>query len=224
MGARKALFFLAVLAFWAVPAAQAQEGSEPGDGGFADRDNLLTMPITPTVVIVCHGFDCLYRDEVALSAHDLGEIARLMRPAKTSAAAERAAIGKVMAWFDRRIGPEVGTAGHAAHAGAEHTGDRRQFDCIDTTHNTTLVLRELQRLKLMTHYHVAEPVSRLGPPLHSTAVIEGSPGDDWAVDGWTRGYGEAPDVMPLERWRESSVPGEPVPPGRISAGVAESGG
>jgi hypothetical protein len=205
MGARKVLFSLAVLALWAVPAAQAQEGGEPGDGGFADRDHLLTMPITPTVVIVCHGYDCLYRNEVALSAHDLGEIARLMRPAKASAAAERAAIGKVMAWFDRRIGPEVGTAGHAAHAGTAYAGDRRQFDCIDTTHNTTLVLRELQRLNLMTHYHVADPASRLGPPLHSTAVIADASGESWAIDGWTRGYGETPDVMRLRDWLAGSV-------------------
>jgi hypothetical protein len=200
MRARKVLFFLGILAFCAISGASAQEGGEPGDGGFADRDNLLTMPITPTVIVVCHGFDCLYRNEVALSAHDLAEIAKLMRPAKASAMAERAAIGKVMAWFDRRIGPEVGTEGHRAHAGAAYSGDRRQFDCIDTTHNTTLVLRELQRLKLLTHYHVADPASRLGPPLHSTAVIADASGESWAIDGWTRGYGETPDVMRLRDW------------------------
>ena len=80
---------------------------------------------------------------MALTQRDLDEITRLMRPGQASAAAERAAIAKVMAWFDRRIGPEIGTAGHIARSGVGHAGDRRQFDCIDSTHNATGILREL---------------------------------------------------------------------------------
>lgn len=202
MRARKAAFFLATFSFLAVSGAQAQEGG--GDTGFADRDNLLTMPITPGVIVVCHGYNCYFRSEVALSQRDLNEIAVLMKPAKASPAAERGAVAKVMAWFDKRIGPEIGTAGHKARAGVGHAGDRRQFDCIDTTHNTTLMLRELQRLNHLTHHRVAEPASRLGPPLHSTGVLaQNAGGQAWAVDGWTRGYGELPDVMPLKDWLEA---------------------
>jgi hypothetical protein len=205
MGARKLLIFLALSAL-AVSGAWAQDGDGTNEGAFADRDSLLTMPITPTVILVCHGFNCRYRNEVALSKRDLSEIVRLMRPAKASPAAERSALAKMMAWFDRRIGPEIGSAGHVAAAGPSHTGQRGQFDCIDTTHNATLLLRELQRLQLLTHHHVVEPASRLGPPLHSTAVIvENRGGASWAVDGWTRGYGEAPDVMPLRQWLVASL-------------------
>jgi hypothetical protein len=194
MHVRKVSFFIAV-SICLAGQAQAQEE------GFADRDNLLTMPITPAVILVCHGYNCYFRDEVALTQRDLDEVARLMRPAKASAAAERASIAKVMAWFDRRIGPEIGTAGHAARSGAGHAGNRRQFDCIDSTHNATMVLRELDRLRLLIHHRVAEPASRLGPPLHSTAVITPKDGgESWVVDGWTRGYGELPDVMPLPQW------------------------
>jgi hypothetical protein len=192
-----ASFLTAISMLLAVSGARAQET----DIGFADRDDLLTMPITPGVVVMCHGYNCRFRDEVTLSQRDFDEIAKLMKPAKASASAERAAVAKVMAWFDRRVGPEIGTAGHLARAGTGYAGDRRQFDCIDTTHNTTLVLRELERLNHLAHHRVAEPASRLGPPLHSTAVLAAnSGGGAWAIDGWTRGYGELPDVMPLREW------------------------
>lgn len=197
MRARNVTFLLAVSMLAAMSGARAEET----EVGFADRDNLLTMPITPGVIVVCHGYNCRFRDEVVLSQRDLDDIAKLMKPGKASPDAERAAVAKVMAWFDRRIGPEIGTAGHKARAGTGYAGDRQQFDCIDTTHNATLVLRELQRLNHFTHHHVAEPESRLGPPLHSTAVLAANSGRGaWAIDGWTRGYGELPDVMPLREW------------------------
>jgi hypothetical protein len=37
---------------------------------------------------------------------------------------------------------------------------------------------------------------------HTTAVLgEVKGGQRWAVDSWTRKYGEMPEVMPLEAWR-----------------------
>jgi hypothetical protein len=49
------------------------------------------------------------------------------------------------------------------------------------------------------------PVSRGlwlgGQSPHTTAVlVETKSGAKWSVDSWTRGYGEAPEVMPLARW------------------------
>lgn len=172
------------------------------------RSDLLNRPLPAGVVVMCHGFNCLFRDEVVFSDKDIAAIRKLMRPAKASAAAERAAVGTVMAWLDRRVGPEIGSVGRLAQAGFRHAGERGQFDCIDVTHNTTLMLRQLQSMGLLNHHRVAAPVSRLKP--HTTAVLrEGQSGVQWAVDGWTRGYGEVPDIMPVSIWMDAEYP--PLP-------------
>jgi hypothetical protein len=129
------------------------------------------------------------------------------------AAAERIAIGRVMAWLDRRAGPQLGTVGHVSQAGFAHSGQRGQFDCIDTTHNTTLMMRQLIAMGLIVHHRVTEPASRADP--HTTAVIyEGATGTHWVVDGWTRGYGELPDIMPLSVWMRASPPALSEPTAR----------
>jgi hypothetical protein len=41
-----------------------------------------------------------------------------------------------------------------------------------------------------------------GRPPHATAVlVEKTSGSKWSIDSWTVGYGEALEVMPLERWK-----------------------
>ncbi len=171
------------------------------------REELLRRPVLPGAVVICHGFNCLYRDEVVFSDEDIAAIKKLMRPVKgkASAEAERVAVGKVIAWFDRRVGPEIGSAGHVAQAGFSHSGERGQFDCIDTTHNITLMLRQLQVMGLLIHHSVTLPVSRIKP--HTTAVLrDKNTGVSWAVDGWTRGYGAVPDIMPVSIWMDAEYP------------------
>lgn len=208
MRARKALICLAALTALTASGAWAQDSEGAGEGAYADRGELLNLPVSVDALVICHGFNCLYRDEVGLSAQEHGEIARLMKQGLATPAAERAAIARVMAWLDKRIGPQIGTAGHVAQAGAGYSGDRGQFDCVDTTHNSTGILRQLYAMKLMTHHHVVEPASR-APPFHNTAVIaENRSGAAWAVDSWTRGYGEAPDVVPLQVWLVGAQPAD----------------
>jgi hypothetical protein len=164
----------------------------------------LSAP-TPEIVFICHGFGCKYRTEVDLTADDHAMLAKLLAPGKASAAAERRAIAAAGAWFDRRIGPAAGTQNHVAAAGTKYMFNRSQFDCIDASRNTTSLLLLLEELKLLRHHQVEVPQSRGlmidGRPFHTTAVlIETGSGVKWAVDSWTRGYGQAPEVMPLERW------------------------
>jgi hypothetical protein len=168
----------------------------------------LSAPTTQSLII-CHGFGCKYRTEIGLSAADHKQLAKLLAAGRASPEAERQAVGKAVAWFQRRVAPEAGTAKAIARAGPSKSGDPSQFDCIDASTNTTDVLLVLEQLQLLRHHDVIGPSSRLSlvghVSFHSTAVLaERRSGRKWAVDSWTRPNGEVPDIMPLETWSASN--------------------
>jgi hypothetical protein len=161
------------------------------------------------VLTVCHGFGCRLRTQVELQPSDRATMANILRAGAGSPASERRSIAAAVAWFDRRVGPIAGTQHHIARAGIDQMYDSdAQFDCIDTSHNTTALLLSLNELHLLRHHHVEQPVSRGllvdGRPPHATAVVtELKSEKKWAIDMWTHAAGERPDVMPLERWLEN---------------------
>jgi len=166
-------------------------------------------PPTPATVFVCHGFGCKYRAEVDLTPGDRAKLAQILAAGRASPAAERKAIAAAGAWFDRRVGPVAGTANHVARAGVSYMYDVHQFDCIDSSRNTTSLLLLLDQLNLLRHHDVDAPEARGflidGRPPHATAVlVEKGTGTKWSVDSWTVGYGQAPDVMPLDQWKTSN--------------------
>jgi hypothetical protein len=174
----------------------------------ATYDGFSVTAPTPGAVFVCHGFGCKYRTEVDLTARDHAKLAQLLAAGRASAAAERRAVAEAGAWFDRRVGPVAGTANHAARASAGHMFDTGQFDCIDSSRNTTSLLLVLDQLKLLRYHDVDVPVARGflidGRYPHATAVLtEKSNGIKWSVDSWTVGYGQDLEIMPLERWKTS---------------------
>jgi hypothetical protein len=161
---------------------------------------------SPSRVVICHGFGCAFRTEIALGGGDRAQMAAIMAWGSASAQAERAAIGRTEAWFERRIAPLTGTATRVARAGPLIGGalNRGQFDCIDTTNNTNSLLLVLDQLKLLRHHTIAAPASRFliteGP--HNTAVIKDRKTNElWTVDPWTHKGSEVPDIFPLAKWK-----------------------
>lgn len=203
------------LAFWIVgllggmaAAASTAARANMADVVDATYSEYSVAAPTPATVFVCHGFGCKYRAEVDFSAKDHATLAHMFAAAKSSAAAERRAVAAAGAWFDRRIAPAAGTQNHVAAAGAKYMYDVGQFDCVDASRNTTSLLLVLEQLKLLRYHSVDLPVSRGflidGRPPHYTAVlVETSSGEKWAVDSWTRGFGQPPEVMTLARWLAS---------------------
>jgi hypothetical protein len=182
------------------PAATSPNVVDAAYGGFS------VTPPTPSMVFVCHGFGCKYRDEVDLTAGDRAKLTQILAVGRASPAAERKAVAAAGAWFDRRVGPVAGTQNHVARAGAKYMYDVHQLDCIDTSRNTTSLLLVLDQLKLLRHHDVDAPEARGyfidGRPPHATAVlVEKTTGTKWSVDSWTVGYGQALEVMPLDRWK-----------------------
>lgn len=161
-------------------------------------------PPSATSMTVCYGFVCRRRTILDFNAADRKALTQIMAAAK-SAEAERAAIQKAVIWFDRRMAPELGTDRRVAYADFRHFDAAHNYDCWDTTRNTTSLLLVLREWGLLKHHAVGNPRYR-GNPLrfqtpHNTAVlVDRASKIEWAVDLWTRKFAEAPDVMPVEKW------------------------
>jgi hypothetical protein len=156
------------------------------------------------MLIFCHGYNCNFRTEIGISGGDRARLAALMAPGRASAEAERRAVAQTEAWFEKRVAPQTGTAHAKARAsvGWGIGGDPAQFDCIDTTANTTSLLVVLDRLGLLRFHTVSTPISRLlaGGPHFTATMQEKKTGQRWTVDPWTHDNGQLPDVWKIERW------------------------
>jgi hypothetical protein len=164
-----------------------------------------SIPVpTLRLVVVCHGFACKFRTEIGFDESDYTALRQLMATGVASPEAERLAAANAVAWFERRIAPEAGTAGAKARAGPFSTGDPSQIDCIESALNTTSLLLLLDQLGLLRHHQILAYASRWRPldfEVHSTAVlVDLRNRQKWAFDSWVRNSGERPDVRPLDEW------------------------
>ena len=162
-------------------------------------------PPSASAMTVCYGFVCRRREILNFTAADRSAVTRILAAGHASAAAERAAVQKAVIWFDRRMGPVIGTDKRVAKADFRYFDDKHNFDCWDTTRNTTSLLLVLQEWGLFKYHVVGNPHYR-GNPLvlqtpHNTAVLlEKATKVEWVVDLWPRGYAQPPDVMTVEKW------------------------
>ena len=150
-GSRTRNTFAAVLgvllaALFGAPAAKAVEMS-------AEVANLYSSvsiyPPSATSMTVCYGFVCRRREILDFTAGDRSALTQIMAAGRASAAAERAAVQKVVVWFDRRMGPILGTNKRVAKADFRYFDDKHNYDCWDTTRNTTSLLLVLQEWGLL---------------------------------------------------------------------------
>jgi hypothetical protein len=154
---------------------------------------------------ICYGFVCRRRQAFDFTAADRAALAKIMAGGKASAVAERAAVQKAVTWWDRRVGPVIGTDKRIANADFRYFDDKHNFDCWDTTRNVTSLLLIMQDWGLFKHHKVGNPRYRgnalvLQTP-HNTAVLRDNvTGGEWVVDLWTRAYGQAPAVIPVAQW------------------------
>src|SRR5512138_1342444 len=91
----------------------------PVDMSRAVADLYTSVSIYPpsaTQMTVCYGFVCRRRHILDFSAGDRAALTAIMNGGRGSAAAERAAVQKAVIWFDRRMGPIIGTNKRVAKA------------------------------------------------------------------------------------------------------------
>jgi len=161
-------------------------------------------PPSASSMTVCYGFVCRRREMLDFTAADRAALTRIMAAGHANAAAERAAVQKAVIWFDRRMGPILGTDKRVAKADFRANDDKHNYDCWDTTRNTTSLMLVLQAWNLFKFHDVGDPHYRgfqLMQTPHNTAVlVERATKVEWAVDLWPRGYLQPPDVMTVSQW------------------------
>ncbi len=162
-------------------------------------------PPSANSMTVCYGFVCRRREILDFTAADRKALTQIMAAGRASAAAERAAVQKVVVWFDRRMGPILGTTRRVAKADFRYFDDKHNYDCWDTTRNTTSLLLVLREWGLLKHHAIGDPHYRgntlvLQTPHNTAVLVERATKVEWVVDLWPRGYLQPPDVMTVQKW------------------------
>jgi hypothetical protein len=165
------------------------------------------FPPSAKSMTVCYGFVCRRRETLDFSPGDRNALTQMLAAGRASAAAERAAVQKAVIWFDRRMGPVIGTDKRVAKADIRALDASHNYDCWDTTRNTTSLLLVLQQWGLLKYHVVGDPHYRgnalvLQLPHNTAVLVERATKVEWVVDMWPRAYAQPPDVMTLEKWVE----------------------
>ena len=163
------------------------------------------FPPSAKSMTVCYGFVCRRREMLDFTPADRSALTQILAARRASAAAERAAVQKAVIWFDRRMGPVIGTNKRVAKADFRALDTSHNYDCWDTTRNTTSLLLVLQQWGLLKYHVVGDPHYRgnalvLQTPHNTAVLVERATGVEWVVDMWPRGYAQPPDVMTVEKW------------------------
>jgi hypothetical protein len=138
-------FGVLLVALFGVSAAKAELSSAVA----ALYSSVSIYPPSATSMTVCYGFVCRRREILDFTAGDRSALTQIMASGRASAAAERAAAQKAVVWFDRRMGPIIGTNKRVAKADFRYFDDKHNYDCWDTTRNTTSLLLVLQQWGLL---------------------------------------------------------------------------
>ena len=172
-------------------------------GGAVQRG--VDFPAVGARMTVCYGFVCRRRAILDFTASDRNALTKILEAGRASAADERTAVRKAVIWFDRRMGPAIGTNKRVAKANVRTLDDKHNYDCWDTTRNTTSLLLVLQQWGLFKYHVVGDPhyrgnVLALQTPHNTAVLVQRATRVEWVVDMWPRGYLQPPDVMPVEKW------------------------
>lgn len=162
-------------------------------------------PPSATSMTVCYGFVCRRRHIHEFSAGDRAALTQILNAGRANAAAERAALQKAVIWLDRRMGPILGTNKRVAKADFRYFDDKHNYDCWDTTRNTTSLLLVLQAWGLLKFHDIGDPHYRgntlvLQTPHNTAVLVERATKVEWVLDLWPRGYLQPPDVMTVAQW------------------------
>lgn len=168
-------------------------------------ESVSVYPPNGNSMTVCYGFVCRRRELFDFTPADKKALAGIMGAGKASPTAERAAIQRAVVWFDKRLGPILGTTTRIPRADFRHNADKSNYDCWDTTRNITALLVLMQDWGYLKHHTVTDPRYRgnvlvLQTPHNTPVIKEKAGGGEWVVDMWTVGYAQPPQVITVAQW------------------------
>ncbi|WP_316862365.1 hypothetical protein [uncultured Cohaesibacter sp.] len=160
---------------------------------------------TKSNIYVCHAFGCTLKTTFVPTKRDLSRLRSILRAGRRSPKAERKAIGNAVVWFEKRVGPIVGSSNDKGGLDMENAGVPGQMDCIDESSNTTSLLVFAQSHGFLKYHKVQSPVARGffldGRYPHATAVVlEEKSGTRYAIDSWVYDNGKFPKIKRLKDW------------------------
>jgi hypothetical protein len=204
-GARGRLAGLLGACLAALSATAAAAAAELSPAVQALYTTVSIYPPSASSMTVCYGFVCRRREILDFTAGDRRALTQILAAGRASAVAERAAVQKAVIWFDRRMGPILGTDKRVAKADFRYFDDKHNFDCWDTTRNTTSLLLVLQEWNLFKYHVVGDPHYRgntlvLQTPHNTAVLVDRATKVEWVVDLWPRGYLQPPDVITVQKW------------------------
>jgi hypothetical protein len=188
-----------------LPGAPAASAVEMSREIAALYSTVSIYPPSAKSMTVCYGFVCRRRAILDFTPGDRAALTQILNAGHASAAAERAAVQKAVVWLDRRMGPIIGTNKRVAKADFRYFDDKHNYDCWDTTRNTTSLLLVLQEWRLLKFHTVGDPHYRgntlvLQTPHNTAVLVDRATKIEWVVDLWPRGYLQSPDVMTVRKW------------------------
>jgi hypothetical protein len=163
-------------------------------------------PVDDTVT-VCSAYGCTHQTPFTFTEDDIRHLAILMdeERGEDTPAAERKALGKAIAWIERRVGAATGTDGDRPGLDFFGSGVKSQQDCVDEATNTTSYMLVMERYALLRHHKVVRPMAKgnmiLGRWPHWGAMMEEkTTGRKYAVDSFFHANGEPPVIMAASQW------------------------
>ena len=179
-------------------------------------------------VTVCHAYGCKAQTKFTFTEADITELRALMArvPRSDTPAEERRALAYAIAWMERRVAPDAGTASDRTSIDFRGSGDPTQLDCVDEATNTTSYLLVLDRHGLIKHHAVDRPLAKdsLTRWTHWAAVIrEKESGARFAIDSGTGPNGENPTMQAAASFYVPDSYADNAPPEKgLATGEANS--
>ncbi len=169
---------------------------------------LILADAIPESFKICYDYECGVSQEVLFNNQQWLQVKNMFLPAANTPALERKQIRQAIALMEHYSGEHTGTSADLAE-NAEGTGAPGQMDCIDESSNSSTYLTLFQQHGWLRWHTVQPRVMRRRWlfNIHWTAVVrETSTQQEYAVDSWFHANGIAPEIVPMEKWKEGWRP------------------
>jgi len=172
-------------------------------------NDFKTIPPRGNTVTVCHAYGCQEQTKYRFTSADIAEIRKIFRRIKKADTPheERRAVAYSIAWIEKHVGKQIGTANDRPGMEFAGSGDPTQQDCVDEATNTTSYMLVLQHNGLLKHHRVGRPFSKgnilMGVkywPHWGAVLTENETGQRYVVDSWIYENGVNPAVTKAEEW------------------------